>query len=58
MTLEMHVLAWVQTQDVARLDRLMGFQPSPLDNGISNDYTLYIKKNAQIRFHIHLSFYL
>jgi len=44
MTLEMHVLAWVQTQDVVRLDRLMGFQPPPLDIEISNDYTLYKKK--------------
>jgi hypothetical protein len=43
MTLEIHVLAWDRHKNVAGLNRLMGSQPSPLDNWISNGNT-YISK--------------
>jgi hypothetical protein len=43
------------SQNVAGLNSLMGFQPSPLDNGISNTNTYIIyktdKKNPHSRFH-------
>jgi hypothetical protein len=32
MTLETQVMAWDRHKNVAELNRLMGFQPSPLDN--------------------------
>ena len=35
---------------MAWLDQLMGSEPFPFDNWISNDNT-YINKPAQIRFH-------
>jgi hypothetical protein len=34
MTLEIQVLAWDRHKNVAGLNRLMGSQPSPLDNWI------------------------
>jgi len=43
MTLEIKVMAWKRRSNVAGLSRLMGFQPSSLDNWISNGKT-YIKK--------------
>ena len=39
MTLETQVMAWDRHKNVAELNRLMGFQPSPLDNWISNGNT-------------------
>jgi hypothetical protein len=36
MTLEIQVLAWDRHTNMTELNRLMGFQPSPLDNWISN----------------------
>ena len=41
--LEIHVLAWDRHSNVVELNRLMGSQPSLLDNWISNDNT-YINK--------------
>jgi hypothetical protein len=43
MMLEIQVLAWDRHKDVAGLNRLMGSQPSPLDNWISNS-NIYINK--------------
>jgi hypothetical protein len=39
MTLEVQVLAWDRHTDVAVLNWLIGPQPSPLDNWISNGNT-------------------
>jgi hypothetical protein len=36
VTLESHVPPWDKHKNVVGLNRLMGFQPSPLDNWISN----------------------
>ena len=41
----------VQAQNVAGLSKLIGSQPSPIDNWISNG-TTYINKPPQIRFHL------
>jgi hypothetical protein len=41
--LEIQVLAWDRHTNVARLNWLMGFQPSSFDNLISNKNT-YINK--------------
>jgi len=43
MTLEIQVLVWDGHKNVAGLNRLLGSQPSPLDNWISNGKT-YINK--------------
>ena len=43
MTLEIQFLAWDRHKNVAGLNRLIGFQPSSLDNFISNRNT-YINK--------------
>jgi hypothetical protein len=53
MTLEIQLQSWDRHKNMGRLQWLMGPQPSPLDNWISNGNT-YInkrKKPAQIRFH-------
>ena len=56
MTLEVLVLAWDRHTDVAVLNWLIGPQPSPLDNWISNGNTYiwinYIKKPTQIIYNI------
>jgi len=39
MTFEIQVLSWDRHKDVVRLNRLKGFQPSPLDNWIFNNNT-------------------
>ena len=51
MTLEIRVLAWDRHKNVVGLNRLMAFQPSPLDNLISNgnSYKQIINKSAQFR---------
>ena len=36
MMLEIQVLVWDRLKEVAGLNWLMGYQPSPLDNWISN----------------------
>jgi hypothetical protein len=46
MTLQIQVLAWDRHNSVAGLNPLMGFQPSPVDNCISNGYA-YINKRLK-----------
>ena len=46
MTLEIQVLYWDRHKNVALLNRLLWFQPFPLDNGVSNGNT-YINKRPQ-----------
>jgi hypothetical protein len=46
MTLQIQVLAWDRHNIVAELNPLMGFQPSPVDNSISNGYA-YINKRLK-----------
>jgi hypothetical protein len=36
MTLEIQILTWDRHKDVVGLNQLMGSQPSPFDNWISN----------------------
>jgi hypothetical protein len=43
MMLEIQVLAWDRHRNVAELNLVMGKQPSPFDNWISNGKT-YINK--------------
>ena len=50
------VLAWDMYKNVARLKRLMGSQPSLLDNWISNDNT-YINKRLKNRHRFDFTYY-
>jgi hypothetical protein len=45
--LKIQVMAWERHTSVARLNRLMGFKTSSLDNWISNSNT-YINKRQRI----------
>ena len=47
ITLKIQVMAWERHTSVARLNRLMGFKTSSLDNWISNSNT-YINKRQRI----------
>lgn len=44
MALENHVLAWDRHKNVAGLNQLKGFQPSPFDVRIPNGNTYITKK--------------
>jgi len=45
MTLEIHALVWDRHKHIARLNRMIGFQPFPLDDCISNGNAyMYINK--------------
>ena len=63
MMLEIQVLAWDRQRNVAGLNWLMGSQPSPLDNWISNcntDIYIYIiyYRNIVIQIHVYIYYIL